>query len=369
MRSEIRFTEDDKIAVIAPHPDDECLGVSAALLLVPEKTDIFVMTDGSHGDSEKSVEEEALIRKKQFENEMAYVKPHAWHWFGAEDTKLGENKSVADAIDFTPYTKIFLPWDASLHPDHRAAAKSCFRAISRQKAEGECYIYELLAAFHNPSHYIDITALVDEKRKLIRFHEDQAIQEDVVLPLNYLRGSQMIAHPEIKYAECFLKVNPYEKAYDNDIVFKLYEFNEDFGLYERLKEQGISIKCVMPCDITPVYDFIKDNFARAWADEALPAMISGGCYIAVRDRKILAFGCAEATGKNYAGPCGTLKDARGLGLYRAIMQRVLRHMKEKGYRYAIGGMVIPEVKNTLKSIAPFVEIEGSRGSYDDLLSR
>ncbi len=211
-RSEIRFTKDDRIAVIAPHPDDECIGVSAALLMAPEKTDIFVLTDGSHGDPDISVEEEALIRKKQFENEMAYVNPHARHWLGVEDTKLGENKSAVETIDFTPYTKIFLPWDESLHPDHRAAATICFRTISKQKAKGECYIYEVYAPFHNPSHYIDITALADEKRKLVRFHEDQAIQEQITMSLNYFRGSQMVSHPDIKYAECFLKVDPYEKA-------------------------------------------------------------------------------------------------------------------------------------------------------------
>ena len=33
MRQEIRFTNEDRIAIIAPHPDDECLGASSALIL------------------------------------------------------------------------------------------------------------------------------------------------------------------------------------------------------------------------------------------------------------------------------------------------------------------------------------------------
>ena len=54
MVEELKFREDDRIAVIAPHPDDECLGAAAALLLVPEKTDIYVLTDGSHGNKDVS---------------------------------------------------------------------------------------------------------------------------------------------------------------------------------------------------------------------------------------------------------------------------------------------------------------------------
>ena len=79
MRERIVFQDNDRIAVIAPHPDDECLGTAAVLLLAPERTDIFVLTDGSHGNPEKSIEEEAEIRRKQFEAarlEMARLRGH-----------------------------------------------------------------------------------------------------------------------------------------------------------------------------------------------------------------------------------------------------------------------------------------------------
>lgn len=81
----IEFKKQDRIAVIAPHPDDECLGASAALLIAPDRTDIFVMSDGSHGDPAKTLEVEANIRKRQFEAEMNYVKPHSWQWLGYDD--------------------------------------------------------------------------------------------------------------------------------------------------------------------------------------------------------------------------------------------------------------------------------------------
>ena len=75
MAEEIIFTEKDRIAVIAPHPDDECLGAAAALLRATDRTDIYVLTDGSHGCEERSIEEELAIRKRQFEAKMEYLKP------------------------------------------------------------------------------------------------------------------------------------------------------------------------------------------------------------------------------------------------------------------------------------------------------
>ena len=369
MTEQLILESTDSIAIIAPHPDDECLGVASALLTAPERTDVYVMTDGSWGNKERSIEEEAVVRRKQFEAEMKYVKPRKYVWLGVEDTKLGKHPEAADKIDFTQYTKVFLPWHESLHPDHRAAADMCCRAIKNQGAAAECYSYEVNAPFHRPTHYIDITDLAEGKRKLVRFHADQVGQENITLSLNAYRAAQFLSKPEIKYAECFLKIDAYAKAYNNDVLMKLHKFKEDFGLYERLEEQGIRIKCVIPCDITPVYEFIKENFTRAWADEALPAMMNGSCYIAVKGRKIIAFGCGEATAKCYMGPSGTLEEARGLGIYRAIVQRILRQMKEKGYRYAIAGMAGPAVKNILRDLADGQEIIDSKGAYDDLLIR
>ena len=95
-----------------------------------------------------------------------------------------------------------------MHPDHVAAAEICCAAIRKQGAKAECYYYEVYTPFHNPSHYIDITAVADEKRKLIRFHVDQADQEQIALELNSFRAAQMIHH-DYKYVECFIKFDAY----------------------------------------------------------------------------------------------------------------------------------------------------------------
>ena len=207
MREELVFSSDDSIAVIAPHPDDECLCAAAALIMAAERTDVYVISDGSHGNSERSIEEEAIVRKRQFDAEMGYVKPRMHVWLGYEDTKLAEHYEAADEIDFTQYTKVFLPWDDSPHPDHRACAKMCCAAIVKQGSSADCYMYELNAPFRKPTHFCDMTDAIEEKRKLIDFHEDQVGNKEIAITLNRFRGAQLLSRPSVVYAESYLKVD------------------------------------------------------------------------------------------------------------------------------------------------------------------
>ena len=124
---------------------------------------------------------------------------------------------AADQIDFTLYTKVFLPWHESVHPDHRAACEMCCMAMKKQKAAPDCFIYEVFAPFHQPTHFIDITDSIDEKRRLIEFHEDQIKQRDSITSLNRLRGAQLFGREPVKYAECYLKVDPYDIVKNNEL--------------------------------------------------------------------------------------------------------------------------------------------------------
>ena len=193
--------------MIAPHPDDECLGAEAALIFAPEQTDIYVLTDESHGNPQKSIQEEALIRKSQFEAEMALVCPRSWTWLDYEDTTLGKTPTAADTIDFSHYTKIFLPWDKSFHPDHRAAALICLGVIKRQNVTADCLMYEINPPFYQPTHYADITSVIETKKRLIRCHEDQAEQKKITVSLNRYRSAQMLSEPDCLFAESHLKYN------------------------------------------------------------------------------------------------------------------------------------------------------------------
>ena len=79
MTEKLIIEKNDSIAIVAPHPDDECIGVSFALLRFPSQVDVYVLTDGSHSNIERSIEDEADVRRAQFEAETAYVKPRSFN--------------------------------------------------------------------------------------------------------------------------------------------------------------------------------------------------------------------------------------------------------------------------------------------------
>ena len=207
MMEKLIFLETDRVLVVAPHPDDEALGAAAPLLFAPEKTDILVVTDGCRGCRSRSKEEEAAVRRRQFDAEVALVEPHAVFWLGLEDATLTERPLNAEDFDFTPYTKIFLPWDRDFHADHVSAAKSATAAIRTQKAAAECFFYEITAPFYRPTHFADVSAVMEDKKRLIRCHADQHGHEEIVTALNAFRAAQLYREHKCKYAEAYLRVD------------------------------------------------------------------------------------------------------------------------------------------------------------------
>ena len=205
----LRIAEDERVVVVAPHPDDESLGAASMLLGYPGQTDVFVVSDGSLGNPAVDPEEMATRRKAEFERAMAIAKPHSFHWLGFPDARLAEHPECADAIDFTCYAKAFLPWTDSLHPDHRALARFCLSRIREQGAGCEAYLYEVQAPFRCPTHFIDITDVVERKRELISCYKNTLElypQDEVTLALNKFRSCQR-EEPD-RWCECFLHVNP-----------------------------------------------------------------------------------------------------------------------------------------------------------------
>ena len=52
-----------------------------------------------------------------------------------------------------------------------------------------------------------MTDVIDEKRKLIDFHEDQIGNKEIAIALNRFRGAQLLSRPSVVYAERYLKVD------------------------------------------------------------------------------------------------------------------------------------------------------------------
>lgn len=207
----IEIKADDRIIIVASHPDDECIGAGGIMSLYSRQCDVYVMTDGAQGKIDRSAEEEKKIRYEQFVAEMKYAKINKFYWMGYKDGCLMGQSDCMDEIDFSKYNIVFLPWGDDNHPDHMATFMYGIEKIKRQKVDNiKVYQYEVHNPMHNCTHFVDINDSIDKKISLIRYHVDQVEQ----MPLD------MMAFNLAKYRAGQMGIfdGAYETFYLTDIM-------------------------------------------------------------------------------------------------------------------------------------------------------
>ena len=108
---------------------------------------------------------------------------------------------------------------------------------------------------------------------------------------------------------------------------------------EEMKAQGVVIRRAHPFEITPIREFILENFGAGWADEITPCYVRQPItlYIALREGKVVGFGAYEATRRNFFGPTGVANSERGKGIGKALLLACMWGLYEMGYAYGIIG--------------------------------
>lgn len=195
------FPKSARILVLAPHPDDESIGCGGLLLKFPGQCDVVVLTDGRYGGlSGQSELNTIATRKKELEKAMIYAGVKNYLFLGVEDGKLSENFAKFSTLKIDGYDAIFIPAPRESHPDH-----SCvYEFLLRLKPQARIFTYEVWSAISRPSHYLDISDVVDEKKRLINYYESQVAQVDYiskVIGLNCFRG--LLSYPAVQYAEAY----------------------------------------------------------------------------------------------------------------------------------------------------------------------
>ncbi len=152
-----------------------------------------------------------------------------------------------------------------------------------------------------------------------------------------------------------------------DMLVRLYDVQDDLSLMEKLRAEGVLIKKAMAPDLTRITSWVKDTFGQGWADECAAGIIAGGCWIAVKDKKVIGFACYDATMKNFFGPTGVEESMRGHGIGKALLLRCMISMRENGFAYAVIGSAGP--MDFYKKMVGAVPIEGSvPGAYRNMVS-
>lgn len=186
----------EKIVIIAPHPDDEtiaCAGTILDRLQHGISVHIVLMTDGRHSHSacfgilkSPSPKEIAKIRAHEFNRVVAFLGVAAENitTFGFPDAALENHLSEATIAmqqvlmqKEQSITEIFYPSAYDTHPDHRAAYRITNNALATLPTRPKRHCYTIWngnpALLPPPDLEIDISLHLATKQQAISMYTSQ----------------------------------------------------------------------------------------------------------------------------------------------------------------------------------------------------
>lgn len=173
----LRISQQDKILIVAPHPDDECIGPGGILCTCPAQCSVVVLTDGAQGQGRYSAEEYRIMRKTEFIAEMEELSVENFKMLEIPDGTLMQHTDCLYNVDLSVYSKIFVTGERDGHSDHTAAFLSVVKAVKRQNLYHiDIYEYEVHNQLTQPTHLFDISVCIDKKLRLIKKHKSQLEQ-------------------------------------------------------------------------------------------------------------------------------------------------------------------------------------------------
>lgn len=166
---------EDNILIVAPHPDDECIGAGGILVKYRQQCSVWVMTDGCIGQGNDKQQNLINIRRNEFVKEMEYLRIDKYKMFGIKDGTLIEHTNCLNNIDLSIFDKIFVTDKQDDHIDHMAAFQCVMNALKVQNLENnvKVFTYEVHCLIKQPSHMLVVSDYMDEMINLIRFHDSQ----------------------------------------------------------------------------------------------------------------------------------------------------------------------------------------------------
>ncbi|MBF0343382.1 MAG: PIG-L family deacetylase [Nitrospirae bacterium] len=232
----------DNVLVLAPHPDDETLGVGGslrALLEAGRRVSVVFLTSGDkaepthplasqhvyNGNTVPHFTQYALFREGEAQSALSILSaemhlstglPHLFlrypdrELYDCQDDCLKRLKDII-APDGKPlFDAIYSPSPIELHPDHRAAAAL---ALELQRLYGVMVVFYEVTVPLRPNALVNITGTLNVKQKAIKAYESQLKTTDYygfITSLNRLRA--LTLGSGVTHAEALLVlINPWQE--------------------------------------------------------------------------------------------------------------------------------------------------------------
>ena len=204
----LELIDNEKILVVAPHPDDESIGCGGVLSLYRGHCDVLLVTDGYREDLDnKDISE---LRVQEFVKATDYFEVCNRICLHIHEQRIRDFKDKFLDVDYNKYKYILVPNRYEIHKDHADVYNAVIRALKKKSCKAEVLEYEVWTAIRFPNVKVDITPVVEEKKKAILLHESQIKDLDyvgMIIGLNAYRGKgHGCDYAEVFYSEKRAKI-------------------------------------------------------------------------------------------------------------------------------------------------------------------
>ncbi|MBQ7203709.1 MAG: PIG-L family deacetylase [Eubacterium sp.] len=173
----MNIQQNDRLLIVAPHPDDESIGCGGLLALYGPQCDVMLLTDGRLGKSEKRIncsdEEIISTRLNELKSALEICNVHELITLNIPDSQVKTHKKVIMNTDLSKYDYIFVPNIHESHPDHYWACKYFRRMCFFGKTNAKLYEYEDWTPLRSVDWLIDISSVEHKKEQMIKQHISQ----------------------------------------------------------------------------------------------------------------------------------------------------------------------------------------------------
>lgn len=203
---------EDKVLIIAPHPDDEVIACGGVISKYSKQIDVLCINSSGvqYEFSTETAEKIADIRIKEFYNVMKNAGIHkSWiaKIYGIPPMFSDINSHFCDYINkfsWKEYDFIFIPHRYDGHREHRYVGNYLVPRILNKtgyKKHLKIVSYEVWGTLNEINYFEDISMVINEKKRLINLYESRRSGEysERMGALNFYRG--ILA--KCQYAEAY----------------------------------------------------------------------------------------------------------------------------------------------------------------------
>ena len=184
--------KEDRLLVVAPHPDDETIGCGGLLALYGSQTDVLLLTDGRLGKSQKrkdcSDEEIIETRLNELKNALNICGVHNLMTLGIPDSQTKKYKKRIKKTNLSGYDYIFVPNSHESHVDHYTACKCIKQMRFLGKTKAKVYEYEVWTPLRSSDWLLDISSVEKIKSQMLQQHVSQ------LECMDYLNSAMGLSH-------------------------------------------------------------------------------------------------------------------------------------------------------------------------------